>query len=103
MTERLFREDGLLTTYDADGKVVSETRTVNCGHCGLPIPWNMMKFAGFCGNCNKFYHGDKCECCVPMEQMLENFEAGRDPSFRPSRVGAKQFSGAKFSPLFGTK
>jgi hypothetical protein len=95
------REAGLITTTDTlTGRVLSEVSTVQCVHCGLHIRRDMLMYAGFCQNCNGFHCGDGCEACVPTEQMLENIEAGRDPSFRPIRSGPRSFGGPGNSTIF---
>jgi hypothetical protein len=101
MPERLNREAGRITWHDRESdKPIYEVGTVRCEHCGGQIRRDHMMCAGFCQECNGFYHGDSCEVCVHFEQLLANIEAGRDPNFKPIVSGPRQFGGANFSKIF---
>jgi hypothetical protein len=75
-------------TYHAFGGDEAEkvVDTVQCVHCGRHWLWEpgSGKQRGFCLGCNGITCGSKkCDVCVPMEQQLENMEAGHDLTFRP--------------------
>lgn len=84
------REDGIfiLTDPEKDGEV--QMRTFQCVHCGRH--WGVgeaLELAskdemGLCQRCDGVTCPGPCsEKCVPMEQRLENWEAGIDPEFVP--------------------
>lgn len=78
------KDGGLLEVFGSDGGMKA-FKTVPCVHCGgqfVPTPGSG-KIRGFCHNCDGFVCGPACMQCVPVEQYLENLEAGRDPLFRP--------------------
>lgn len=82
------RISGELITTSAEGKVTHEP-TIMCSHCGKS--WVPKKGSGrrrgVCLLCNGYTCGAPgCDACVPMEQMLENFEAGRPLDYRPIRA-----------------
>jgi hypothetical protein len=83
------KENGLITILDpgADRPLVEE-KTVQCMHCGrhFTMRRGSGKVRGFCMKCNGFFCGPQCEPCVPMEQQLENMEAGRAVDHRPIQV-----------------
>ncbi len=58
---------------------IIEEDTLQCVHCGMH--WQVKpgsgNVRGFCGKCSGPICGPKCLECVPIEQGLENLEAGR--------------------------
>jgi hypothetical protein len=79
-------EKGLATWSDPGAdKPLLEIPTFRCVHCGgaFAIEPGSGKIRGFCTNCNGYVCGPGCKDCVPMEQLLENLEAGRELTFRP--------------------
>lgn len=82
----LRREAGLMIYSDPGAdKPILEIMTVQCVHCGghfSPKPGSGI-VRGFCQNCNGYVCGPGCAKCVPVEQLLENYEKGRDPDYRP--------------------
>lgn len=84
----LHREAGLATWADPGAdRPVREMPTVQCVHCGghFQMQIGSGRHRGFCMNCNGFVCGPGCFECVPVEQYLDNLEAGRDPNFRPTQ------------------
>lgn len=88
------REAGRVTLIDpGSDKPILEFGMVSCVHCGGQFP--QPKFGtspqekatrvgrGYCQNCNGYVCGKSCAECVPLEQYLENMEAGRPDNFRP--------------------
>lgn len=79
-------EAGILTLIDPSAdKPLAEIPTVQCVHCGCHFPeprFEPDKRAtrigrGYCTRCGGFICGKSCAKCVPVEQYLENVEAGR--------------------------
>lgn len=58
---------------------LQEGSTLSCCHCGKH--WEVRKGSGiergFCQNCMGYVCGPSCYDCIPVEQKLENIEAGR--------------------------
>lgn len=77
----VLRPAGTLHIYDCDGPEQTFD-TVQCCHCQrhwVYVPGSGRK-RGFCLKCNGITCGEPaCDACVPVEQRLENIEAGRDP------------------------
>ena len=69
-----------------DGKKDVECDSLRCCHCGAHF-WvtpGSGKRRGFCMRCGAVTCGqEKCDACVPLEQMLENVEKGRPANHRP--------------------
>lgn len=84
----LNREAGLITIADpGSDKPLLEVATIMCCHCGrhwVPRPGSGT-VRGFCSRCNAFFCGPDCMECIPVEQLLENIEAGRPLDFKPVR------------------
>lgn len=80
------RENGMIVIADPGrDKPIWECKTLQCVHCGghwIASPGSG-KIRGFCMRCNGPICGPGCAECVPVEQMLENIEAGRPLGFRP--------------------
>lgn len=79
------------TPIDSDRKV--ERQTVQCVHCARVWLWQpgSGRKRGFCLRCNGLTCGGAaCDHCVPIEQLLENLEAGLPYElarlYRPIRV-----------------
>lgn len=51
---------------------------VMCCHCGRHWLWQegSGNLRGFCMNCKGYTCGPGCETCVPVQQLIENIEAG---------------------------
>ena len=89
------KADGELVTLPWDSDRATTEKTVQCVHCGAHhvikdafVQASLGKL-GFCGRCNGITCGrSECEACVPIEQQLENMEAGRLDinTYRPVRV-----------------
>lgn len=96
-TERLTapagKRSGILISTPYDGGPVVIQDTVMCCHCGrhwLVRPGSG-KRRGICLNCGGITCGKKkCDKCVPLEQRLENWEAGRDEDYRPIRASVPE-------------
>lgn len=83
------RMRGTLISTPIDGGPVVVSDTVQCVHCSRIWKWQVGsgKWRGFCLACNGFTCGTRrCDACVPIEQRLENMEAGRPLDYRPIRV-----------------
>lgn len=82
-------EAGVIITFDP-GKDAAECEqmTVQCVHCGGHyVPEHgSRKIRGYCMNCGGYVCGPGCEKCVPVEQLLENYEKGREEGFRPTTI-----------------
>lgn len=91
MGKLVVRDQGLFVVSDPGAdKPLLEQRTVQCVHCGghyHPSPGSG-RVRGFCANCNGPVCGPGCAACVPLEQLLENYEKGRPLDFRPVVVPA---------------
>lgn len=72
------RMRGTLISTPIDGGKVVQSDTVQCVHCQAVWQWKpgSGKTRGFCLKCNGFFCGPQCEACVPIEQVIENLEAG---------------------------
>lgn len=85
----LKRENGAVLIMDpGSDKPILEAATVQCVHCGghwFPQPGSG-KVRGFCTRCNGPICGPDCAACVPVEQLLENYEKFRPLDFRPTVV-----------------
>ena len=68
-----------------DGSQV-EQDCVQCSHCGKHYPITPIKGRGFCTRCGGPVCGPGCAECVPLEQWLENREAGVADDHKPVRV-----------------
>ena len=81
------RPAGTLTILGASGET-TESDLLQCVHCGGHFTLNpgSGKTRGFCMNCNGPVCGKSCEKCVPIEQWLENREAGVADDHKPVRV-----------------
>lgn len=78
------REAGRVVLVDPGSDTLVEFGTLQCVHCGHhfmsePGSGNVR---GFCMNCAGPVCGPGCVACVPVEQLLENLEAGRPADFR---------------------
>lgn len=77
------QEAGVIIITDPDLGVI-EHSTRQCCHCQKT--WKHVpgsgRIYGWCDNCKGLVCGPGCEECVPVEQMIENIEEGRDPKFR---------------------
>ena len=89
------KSDGELITQPWDSDRARTEKTVQCVHCGAhhvvkeAFERAVLGKLGFCARCNGITCGkDLCNECVPMEQQLENMEAGRLDvrTYRPIRV-----------------
>jgi len=101
-------ESGLMTWTDPGAdKPLLELPTRKCVHCGgsftmkpavlvtktLTLLEAQMKHEegkkvrGFCQRCNGYICGPSCAACVNWEQLLDNYEHGRELDFRPIFVG----------------
>lgn len=83
-------DDGYVCISDPGSDTpILEAKTLQCCHCGghwIPRPGSGT-VRGFCTQCNGPVCGPDCAGkCVPVEQMLENIEAGRELDFRPTVV-----------------
>lgn len=80
------RDDGLLTLLDPGAdKPLLQLATAQCVHCGghFPIRPGSGRVRGWCMSCGGPVCGPGCASCVPLEQMLENYEEGRPLDYRP--------------------
>lgn len=79
------REAGQLVILDPGAdKPLLEAATLQCVHCGghwIVVPGSK-RVRGYCMNCNGPICGPDCQTCVPVEQLLENMERGKPPTFR---------------------
>jgi len=82
------RISGELITTAENGQV-THLPTKMCAHCGkswIPVQGSGIR-RGVCLRCYGYTCGDPgCDACVPMEQMIENMEAGRPLDYRPIRA-----------------
>lgn len=81
------RDNGLMTFVDPGAdRPILEVKTLQCVHCGghFPCQPGSGKIRGFCMNCNGPVCGPGCAECVPVEQLLENYEQNRPENFRPT-------------------
>lgn len=82
-------QHGVVIISQLDGGPVVEQPTMQCCHCGghwvyRPGSGNIR---GFCTRCNGPVCGPACAGkCRPVEQLLENIEAGRPDDFTPTMV-----------------
>lgn len=75
----------LISTPQGGGPAVARD-TVACCHCGRHWVWEpgSGRVRGWCLRCAGLTCGSpRCCACVPVEQWLENVEAGRAADFRP--------------------
>ena len=100
--------DGFIEIRDSEtGSIIAEADTHQCVHCGGHFtmkPKHLItktltafeakvlesegkKTRGFCQRCNGYICGPSCAKCVPIEQLLENYEQHRNELFRPIVVG----------------
>lgn len=82
-------EAGTVTVFGDDFRGGENTvATFQCVHCGghwIAEPGSK-RTRGYCQNCAGFVCGPACEACVPVEQLLENYEKGLPEEFRPTRI-----------------
>lgn len=79
------QRSGIIVSTPYEGGVVVQSDTISCCHCGCVYQWKpgSGKRRGFCLRCNGFTCGTpRCDACIPVEQLLENIEAGRSLDFR---------------------
>jgi hypothetical protein len=90
------KPDSTLLCVPIDGGKQLEQDLVHCVHCGrmwavghvfaTNVGWrfkDLSKCFGFCSKCNGITcPGEKCQKCVPLEQQIENIEAGK-PTLTP--------------------
>lgn len=78
----------LITTPHGSDKAIRHG-TLSCVHCQrtwVHTPGSG-KVRGWCGRCNGPICSAECaEKCVPLEQMIENIEHGRELDYRPISV-----------------
>ncbi|MCC6419930.1 MAG: hypothetical protein IT429_16975 [Gemmataceae bacterium] len=70
---------GVLISTPVDSDRAVQRDTVQCCHCGRIWLWQpgSGRRRGFCTLCGGLTCGTgACDRCVPMEQMIENMEAG---------------------------
>ena len=92
------RQAGVIIVSDPGSDVIEEIATLQCVHCGMhfTIGHAPKKVRGMCLRCNGPICGPKCAGkCVPVEQMLENMEAGRPLDHYPTTVS---YCGIGFEP-----
>lgn len=86
MSKLVRREQGTLVITDPESDTpLLEQRTVQCVHCGghyWPSPGSG-RIRGYCTRCAGPVCGPGCAACVPIEQLLENFEKGNPLEYRP--------------------
>ena len=91
--------DATLIILPADGSKELAAEFCACVHCqriwhvGTAIGDMLAQKVefGFCAKCNGITcPNEKCQTCVPVEQWLENVEAGRAETFRPTRIAVPQ-------------
>ena len=73
-------EAGLITIADPGSDIpLLEEKTYQCVHCDchFSVRKGGGVARGYCTRCAGFICGPACEKCIPVEQMLENIEAGR--------------------------
>ena len=78
--------EGLIIVSDPGAdKPLSETKTVQCVHCDghFVVDLRRAEGRGWCMNCCGYVCGRECAKCVPVEQLLDNIEKGREPDFKP--------------------
>lgn len=84
------RDDGYFSVLDPGrDKPISECSTLMCRHCGRHwiVKPGSGKKRGWCMRCNGPTCGPKCGGkCVPLEQLLENYEKGRPRDFTPVTI-----------------
>ena len=84
MDHSVLRPAGHIWITDLDGNV-SEYDTLQCAHCQghwKVIPGSGRK-RGYCLNCAQVTCGRPCcDVCIPIEQRIENIEAGRPEDFK---------------------
>lgn len=88
MPSSVLKPHGYIAITTIEGHL-READTLQCVHCGMH--WMVVKGSGrrrgFCTRCAGPTCGQHaCDECVPMEQQLENIEAGRDQFHRPTRL-----------------
>jgi hypothetical protein len=80
------RESGSLIIADPGAdRPIAEAATIQCVHCGrhwVARPGSG-RIRGFCLRCHGPICGPGCAECVPIEQQLDNLEAGRPILHRP--------------------
>ncbi len=78
------KSSGVAQSFGVWGEL-EEGATLSCCHC--QHTWILKKgsgkLRGFCQNCLGYVCGPGCMECVPVERMIENMEAGRDPKTPP--------------------
>lgn len=90
------REAGLITITDpGSDKPFLEVPTRQCVHCGMHFPGYPDRGTkrGYCFNCHGPICGPGCAECIPIEQWLDNVEAGRAPNFRPIQAAVPRSVG----------
>ncbi len=82
----LLRPNGFIIASGPNGTFEADTQ--QCVHCGghWQVSPGSGKRRGYCGRCKGHFCSPKCSKCVPMEQMLENMEAGRPDDFVPTKA-----------------
>lgn len=79
-------DSGLIVVSDPGAdRPLAEVMTLQCAHCGghwVPQPGSG-RIRGFCQRCCGPVCGPGCAACVPLEQLLENYEQGRPLDYRP--------------------
>lgn len=80
------KESGEVTLIDpGSDKPILRTGTLQCCHCGghwFPQPGSG-NVRGWCQNCHGPICGPDCAQCIPVEQLLENYEKCRPLDFKP--------------------
>lgn len=87
MSKNLRQEAGHWEAMDFAGKTEAGGTRVCC-HCGahwIYTPGSGI-LRGFCQNCAGYVCGPGCAECVPMEQKLENSEAGLPECHKPVKI-----------------
>jgi hypothetical protein len=81
------RPNGFTESVWADGRV-TRGETWMCVHCNAhhDVCPGSGKLRGVCTRCNGYVCPTCADACVPLEQLLENLEAGRPADFRPTVV-----------------
>jgi hypothetical protein len=80
---------GVVISHDYEGGPVRQCDVVRCCHCDRRWIWQRGsgKLRGKCLICHGITCGPRCSRkCRPVEQLLENLEAGRHPDYTPIRV-----------------
>lgn len=89
MSEFRNSKEGVLISTPLDSDKIVSVKTRTCCHCNrvfLSVPGSGKK-RGYCLRCMDSTCGNPaCDACVPIEQRLENWEAGRPEDFRAVNV-----------------